>query len=917
MNKLIILVVFCGIYFIPRTWAQEIKQEEERISAIFPGLNFDRFAKQIESQTSYRFYFSREDVGNLIVNISAKDNTISQVLDGVFEGTNLKYHVDGQHRVFITKGNALDTSLPKDFFSQVPELEKDSILRQTDINRAFSRNKLYVIGKTDNSGKTEAVLRGKVTGLETGNPVFGAVIFEKINYTRAIANQDGQFEIKLPIGRHTIFIQNLGGFVEQRQISLQGDGVLDVAIEENIISLSEVTISSEKMTNISRPEMGVQKLNMATMRQIPAILGEVDIIRSILTLPGVQTVGEASVGFNVRGGAADQNLILFNHATIYNPSHLFGLFSAFNPDLVESVDLYKAGIPVQYGGRLSSVLDVHAKYGNSEKITVRGGIGLLTGRVSVEGPIGEKTTFALGARSTYSDWLLDLLEENTDFKDGRANFYDANLNVSHKLNDKNILKLNTYGSSDSFGFDRDTTFMYQNRSINLGWTHFFSDRLEGEFVAGRDHYQFDIEGRDNPANSYDFGFGIRQDFFKANFSYEYDLRHTLTFGLNTIRYRLNPGFLQPAGPESIVVPEEVNPEQALETSIYLGDNFEVTDEFSINFGMRYALYNYLGPNTVREYKQGLPISPPNLIRETTFNNGQTIKTYSGPEFRISARYSLNNISSVKAGYNTNRQFIHLLTNNAAIAPTDIWKLSDPNIRPQWGDQVSIGYYRNIKVDKYEFSVEAYHRSMKNLIDFRSGASLILNNAIEQSVLKTDGRAYGAEFLLRKNTGKLNGWISYTYSRSLLRTAQDEIAEKINGGEWYPNNFDQPHNAVLVANYALSKRFSTSINGNYSTGRPITLPVAKFNYGGSERVYFSDRNAYRIPDYFRIDFSINIEGNHKVRKLAHSSWSIGVYNLLGRRNPYSVYFTPVNGILQGYQLSIFAEPIPFITYNFRI
>jgi hypothetical protein len=259
----------------------------------------------------------------------------------------------------------------------------------------------------------------------------------------------------------------------------------------------------------------------------------------------------------------------------------------------------------------------------------------------------------------------------------------------------------------------------------------------------------------------------------------------------------------------------------------------------------------------------------------------------------------------------------LLTNNAAIAPTDIWKLSDPNIRPQWGDQVSIGYYRNIKVDKYEFSVEAYHRNMKNLIDFRSGASLILNNAIEQSVLRTDGRAYGAEFLLRKNTGKLNGWISYTYSRSLLRTAQDEMAEKINDGEWYPNNFDQPHNAVLVGNYALSKRFSTSINANYSTGRPITLPVAKFNYGGSERVYFSDRNAYRIPDYFRIDFSINIEGNHKVRKLAHSSWSIGVYNLLGRRNPYSVYFTPVNGVLQGYQLSIFAEPIPFITYNFRI
>jgi hypothetical protein len=916
MKSKIIWILWLSLISFNLAFAQDSNVVEEKITGLYPGIPFSRFVQIIESGSNYRFYFSQDEVKDIQVNISAKDNSLSQILGTIFEDTDLKFSIDDKQRVFITLTNRLNLELPAGFFNKsLSSNLQDSLQRQTDIERAYSRNKLYVIGT--NTNQKEAILRGRITGLETGEPVFGAVVFERVNYTRGISNEEGQYEIKLPVGRHTLFIQNLGGFVEQRQISIQSDGILDIAIEENIISLSEFTVNSERMSNISRPEMGVQKLNMQDMRKIPAVLGEVDIIRSILTLPGVQTVGEASVGFNVRGGAADQNLILFNHSTIYNPSHLFGLFSAFNPDMVESVELYKAGIPVQYGGRLSSVLDVKAKYGDTEKIRVTGGIGLLTGRLTVEGPIGEKTSFIIGGRSTYSDWLLNLLEDNTQLEGSNAAFYDLNFNFSHQFNDKNIIKFNSYTSSDNFRFDRDTTFRYENLNFNLGWTHYFNERLEAELVFGRDNYEFGIEGRDNPNNSYDFGYRINQDFIKVNFNYEYDFRHKLNFGASSIKYELRPGYIRPSGLESIVIPEEVNQEQALETALYLGDNFEVNDQLTLSFGARYVFYQFLGPNTARIYQEGLPITPPNLIREQTFRSGESIQNHHGPEFRLSGRYILNNVSSIKAGYNTGRQFIHLITNNAAVAPTDIWKLSDNNIRPQWGDQISMGYYRNLKLDKYEFSVEAYHRNMRNLIDFRSGATLILNDRVEQAVLRTDGRAYGAEILLRKNSGKLNGWVSYTYSRSLLRTASEETAEKINDGEWYPNNFDQPHNVVLVGNYELSKRFSTSINANYNTGRPITFPVAKFNYGGSERVYFSERNAYRIPDYFRIDLSFNIEGNHKVRKLAHSSWSVGVYNLLGRRNPYSVYFTPVNGILEGYQLSIFAQPIPFITYNFKI
>ncbi len=917
IRKLFCVVLLALTIGSGNVFAQQIP-EEEKISGLFPGISFSRFSSQIESSTDYRFYFKKTDVDSIQVNISAKDNSISQILEGIFKNTDLKYTIDEQNRVFITKGKPLELSLAKDFFESVNSLdEEDSISRISDTERAFSRNKLHVLGssQSENSSST-ASLSGKITGLETGNPVYGAVVFEKVNYTRAIANEEGFFSIDLPKGRHTIFIQNLGGFVEQRQISLQGDGILDISIEENIISLKEIVVSSEKMTNISRPQMGVQSLSIKAMKKIPAILGEVDILKGLLTLPGVKTVGEASVGFNVRGGAADQNLILFNNATIYNPSHLFGLFSAFNPDMVEEVDLYKGGIPVKYGGRLSSVLDVKAKYGDKEKFKVSGGIGLMTGRLTVEGPIGKNTTFVVGGRSTYSDWILDLLEEKTDFNDARASFYDFNFNFQHKLNAKNIIRLNSYLSQDQFRFDPDTAFNYKNQNINLAWTHYFSERLEAEFIVGQDRYQFGIEGRDNPLNAYDFGFEILQNHLRANFTYEMDLQHTLSFGASSIQYNFRPGYINPFGTESIVIPEEVNPEKALETAFYIGDAFEINDQLAVDFGLRYVIYNYLGPNTVNSYQPGGPISPSTITGEKSYGEGDIINTYHGPEFRVSGRYNLNNISSIKAGYNTMRQFTHLLTNTSAISPTDTWKLSDPNIRPQWGDQVSIGYYRNLKIDQYEFSLELYHRNMRNLIDYRSGASLILNNEIEQSILKTDGRAYGAEVMLKKNTGKLNGWISYTYSRSLLRTASDETAEKINKGDYYPSNFDQPHNVVVVGNYELSKRLSTSLNANYSTGRPVTYPVSKFQYAGSERVYFSERNAYRIPDYFRIDFSINIEGNHKVRKLAHSSWSIGVYNLLGRKNPYSVYFTPVNGTLQGYQLSIFAQPIPFITYNFR-
>jgi outer membrane receptor protein involved in Fe transport len=635
----------------------------------------------------------------------------------------------------------------------------------------------------------------------------------------------------------------------------------------------------------------------------------------VLTLPGVQSVGEATTGFNVRGGAADQNLILFNGATIYNPSHFFGFFSAFDPDIVKDIELYKSSIPEKYGGRLSSVLDVTDRDGNKKLFTGTAGIGLLTSRFNIEGPIiKDKTSFIFGGRTTYSDWLLSLLPEA--YKHSSASFYDLNLGITSQLDDKNTIYLMGYMSSDNFRLNSDTTYAYSNKNANIKWKHNFNNKLYSVLLAGIDHYDYSIASTANAVNGYKLDFGVNQYNFKADFNYYANSKNTIDFGLSSIYYSLNPGNEEPDGTGSLVLPQVVPQEQALESALYLGDKYDITPDLSVSAGVRYDLYAYLGAQTVDHYAPNLPKESLNVVDSVTYKKNQLINTYKGPEIRLSARYNLSDDMSIKAAYNTMRQFIHLLSNTTAISPTDTYKLSDPNIKPQFGQQISLGLYKNAKSNTIETSVEVYYKKIANYLDYKSGATLLLNDHIEQDVINTQGKAYGVEFLVRKTAGKLNGWISYTYSRTFLRQDDPNAGELINNGDYYPANYDKPNDFNFNGNYRFSHRFSVSLDVTYSTGRPITLPIAKYEYGGSERVYYSDRNEYRIPDYFRTDLSMNIEGNHKVHQLTHNSWSIGIYNLTGRANAYSTFFQEQGGVINGYQLSIFARPIPFVNYNIR-
>lgn len=888
---------------------QGLAQQNQRITGFFPGISFIRFVDAVERDTPFRIYFNSSDVDSLMVSLTADNDRIEDVLNEIFKGTSLTYTLTQTKEIFITKDRALVVEFPIDYFQRGRFSSSSPVIEDE-----FARNRRYLLGAVGPG--TDAVVTGKVISLEKSAPIEGAVVYNKETMRQTITDQDGNYRLTLPKGDLTLMVQNIGGYTEQRLIRLQGDAQLDMSIGESIFSLSEVVVQSGAISNISRPEMGVQSLTVSQVKRLPAIMGEVDIIKGLLTLPGVNTAGEASVGFNVRGGAADQNLILLGQHTLFNPSHLFGFFSAVNSDMVQGVDLYKSGIPVSLGGRLSSVLQVTPKVGRSDKIGGSGGIGLLTSRISFDGPIGENTNFVLGTRLTYSDWLLDFLEERADLGASRAKFADFNGSIQHRLGKKDLLELSSYYSNDNFQFDPDTVYSYTNRNVSLAWTHYFNDQLEATFSIGQDGYDFQVDGNDNALNAYQYRFGLQQQFFKAQFRQEKGDRHVLSYGIHLIRLNLQPGEIIPASAESIVIPDQVQDERGMDASIFVGDEFEINDRWTVSGGMRYNLFAVLGARRIPIYGEEATFLSENIIGEQNYSQGELIKTYHGPEFRLSARYALNNWSSLKAGVNSMRQNIHLLSNSSVITPTDTWKLSDSFIGPQRGIQYAMGYFRNMRQNQIEFSAELYYRTMKNLLDYRSGASIVLNDRIEQDVLLTRGQSYGLELYLKKNTGKLNGSVSYTYGRSLLMTDPAEQKEQINRSTWYPSNFDQPHTGNLVANLELSRRVNTTLAGKYSTGRPITLPVSKFEYGGSERVYFSDRNAFRVPDYFRLDWSINLEGNHKVNKLAHGSWSFGIYNFLGRDNVYSIYFIPEGGKLQGYQLSIFAKPIPFITYNFR-
>jgi len=875
----------------------------------------------------YSIYYDVLEFNDFYFSVNIQHASIELLFAQIFSNTSFKYSIDNFGRIFISLKGKIKTYLPANLLIQnnnwVDTLKEVSNLDYTSVRKNEKlkvdvENKLIEIGKNLGRDIGKAIITGYIKDINNGEAISGATIYIDTPFISSRSDQYGYYSLTLPKGGHTLKVSSMGKKEVKLQLGLHENGKLNIDLSDFVENLKEVVVyNKEKSANVRSLQMGNIKLNIKSIKSVPMVFGEADIMKVVLTLPGVTSVGEASTGFNVRGGSTDQNLILFNDATIYNPSHLFGFFSAFNPDIVKNIELYKSAIPEKYSGRLSSVLDVEMKEGNSKKWTGVAGISPLTSKLTIEGPLNEgQTTVIFGGRTTYSNWILHSLPD-VAYNRSDANFYDLNLHVKHTIDAKNYLYLTGYMSNDNFNFNNDTAYQYGNKSLNLKWRHIFNNKLNGVMMIGSDQYQYKISSQYIPMNGYQLGFDINQLNFRADYNYKLGNKHALNFGITSIKYLLHPGSYQPLGSASLVAPKIVPVEQALESAIYLGDSYTINSKLSINAGVHYSIFNYLGAHNVYTYFPNMPRSLANIVDTLNFNAGKVIKTYSAPEYRISLRYELNNNSSIKLSYNTTRQYIHMLSNTTAISPTDIWKLSDPNISPQKGAQYAIGYYKNLVGNTIETSVEIYYKQIGNYIDYKSGASLILNNHIETDVLNSNGKAYGIEFLLKKTAGQLNGWVSYTFSRTFLKTDNSAgQGESINNGAYYPADFDKPHNINFIANYQFSHRVSISANMVYSSGRPITLPLAQFNIGGSSSLYYSQRNQYRIPDYFRTDISLNLDGNHKVKQKLHNSWSFGIYNLTARQNAYSVYFINTNGRVQGNQLSLFGTMIPFVTYNVK-
>lgn len=898
-------------------------QNDQNIDIQFDNTPLKEAVLQLEKVSSFTFYFDEDWLNGYFVTKEFKNEPLTVVLKGIFENTNINYLVKDE-KVILVNNSYIYTDLPDNFFNEVVQKktykqENNAPIFQEEYKgrTTTQHRKLVTIGKQlPNSANKSYILSGTFINSNTGEPLQNLSISTVDRSKYAVTDSNGHFTLRLPYGLNKLET-NLLGFEKIRQdVIMYGDGNLDLSLRENTESLEEVVVKSKKDANVRDAVVGVTSIDIESVKTIPLVLGERDILKVATTMPGIKTAGEGASGFNVRGGRADQNLILLDDAVLYNPSHFLGFFSAVNPFTTGSMEVYKASIPAEYGGRLSSVFDIQTKSGNMEKFAGEGSVGPITANLAIEAPVVKgKASVIAGFRATYSDWILRSLDED-ELKNSEASFYDGIVKYKHNIDNNNTIEGTVYFSKDRFSITSDSIFDYQNRLISLKYGHVFNEKNRAEVILASSQYKYGINYEARANQDFDFGYELNEYQAKLNFNYKFSKQHKFTYGLSSKLYSIDPGNISPIGANSDVTEKSIDREKGLESAICISDMFEVSDKFLIDIGLRYSFYASLGAATQNVYAEGVPKSESSIIEVKNYDNNEFIKTYGGPEYRVSARYLLGNDFSVKGGYNTTIQYLHLLSTNTTMSPTDIWKLSDLNVEPQRASQFSLGFFKNLPDQSIELSIEGYYKKMKDILDYKVGAQLILNETLETELLQGEGKAYGVEFLLKKNEGRFNGYLGYSYSRSFVKLDSQLLQERVNNGDFFPANYDKPHDFSVVANYKLTKRFSFSGNFTYQTGRPITYPVGRYYFAGEEQVLYSDRNQYRIPDYFRLDLGVNIEGNHKRNKLAHSFINISVYNVLGRNNPYSVFFVNEGGQIQAYKTSIFSVPVPTITYNFK-
>jgi hypothetical protein len=746
---------------------------------------------------------------------------------------------------------------------------------------------------------------GTVKDAGNGEDLIGALVgIAELPGKGTATNSYGFYSITLPAGEYTLQFQSLGYTMRSERIKLTSNLTLKIELSSAESQMTEVQITDTRTNdNVRKNEMGVMKIDPKAVESVPVLFGERDIIKIFQMTPGVKSAGEGNAGFFVRGGSADQNLILLDEAPVYNASHLLGFFSVFNSDALKDVSLYKGGMPAEYGGRSSSVMDIKMKDGNAKTFGAQGGIGLIASRLTLEAPIvKDRGSFIVSGRRTYADMFLKL-SKDTVTKESSLYFYDLNLKANYRINDKNRIYLSGYFGRDNFGLADIFGFDWGNKTGTLRFNHVFNDRLfsNTSLIYSDYSYRFSF----SPSGSeIKFSSSIQDVNFKQDFSFFPNPNHKIKFGLNAIHHTFVPGEIT-SDIESFSDLKLTN-KYALESAVYVQDDMSINERIGLQFGLRYSFFDYMGEGTAYTFDEN-----GNALSSQDYDKWETIQTYGGFEPRLALRYELKNNSSVKASYNRSYQYLHLLSNSTSSQPTDIWVPSSNNILPQTSDQASVGYFRNFKENTYELSVESYYKIMRNAIDYRNGANLFFNDQAEGELVYGKGRAYGLEFLLRRQIGKLTGWVSYTWSRS-LRTFED-----INDGAEFPAKQDRIHDVAIVAMYNVSDRVKLSANWIYYTGAAVTFPSGKYEIEGITVPLYSERNGYRMPEYHRLDVGVTVEPKKKNPRF-ESSWNFSAYNAYARRNAYAITFQQNEDNpeqTEAVRTTLF-RIVPSVTYNFK-
>ncbi len=750
-------------------------------------------------------------------------------------------------------------------------------------------------------------ISGKIRDLHSGEALLGATVFVKELKTGAVSDLYGNYSLTLDEGNYTLKYSYIGYSTIEKPIELNKDLRISIELDPAEHQLKEVVITSEKSDkNVVKPEMSTFRMDIKTIQRIPSLMGEVDVIKAIQLLPGVQSVGEGSSGFSVRGGAPDQNLILLDEATVYNASHLMGFFSVFNNDAIKDVKLYKGDIPANYGGRLASVLDVRMNEGNSKKFEVNGGIGIIASRLTVEGPIAkDRCSFIVSGRRTYADLFL-ALSPNEELHGNKLYFYDLNAKVNYRVDDNNQVFLSGYFGRDVFknGF---ANMKWGNETATLRWNHLFSKKLFSNYSLIYSNYLYNLGVPAGNSFSFDWNSNLRDVGLKGDLSYYLNTKNTIKFGASVIYHMFNPGYARGVGDESVVTEVKVPNNYAFETGVYGNNEQQFGEHFTVKYGLRFSMFQNTGPGTVFQYDSAY-----NAIDSTVYPFFELYKTYAALEPRLGLLYELSSRHSVKASYARTNQYLQLAQNSTVGTPLDIWFPSSPNVKPQIADQLAVGYFRNFRRNTIETSVEGYYKWMKNVVDFKDFAVLLLNNKLEGEIRTGKAWSYGLEFLVRLNEERLNGWVSYTYSRTFRQI------NEINNNIDYPAPYDKPNNLTFVLSYTLSKRFSVSANWVYATGAPVTFPTGRTEIGGKIVPIYSDRNEYRYPDYHRLDLSVSFYSKEKPAKKFKWDLNFSVYNVYNRHNTWTINFVQDEtnpDVTYAEKVYLFGI-IPSVTFNFH-